>query len=215
MLCIRCARHPVEVSEMTSVDALRQSLPEFARDVRLNLGMLLGPGGLPDLSAGQIWGSALAAAIAARNAHVVEVIEASAVALEPATIEAARIAASVMATTNIYYRAVHMADDPDLSGLPAGLRMSGLAKHGIAQGDFELFGLAASAVNGCAGCIKAHVAGARKHGIGTQAIQSTIRIAAVIHAAATALDAISLRAPAHSNLPPPFIPHPQPLSGAN
>ncbi|WP_315838221.1 carboxymuconolactone decarboxylase family protein [Bradyrhizobium prioriisuperbiae] len=198
------------------MEGLRQSLPDFARDVRLNLGTLLGPGDLPGLSAGQIWGSALAAATSARNPQVVEMIESSAVAhIDPATIEAARIAAAIMAMTNIYYRAVHMADDPDLSGLPAGLRMNVLAKHGIEQGGFELFGLAASAVNGCAGCIRAHIAGARKNGIGSQAIQSTIRIAAMIHAAATALDTMSNRSSVHSNLQTPFISHPQPLSGAN
>ena len=87
---------------MMSVEALRQSLPEFARDVRLNLGTLLGSGGLPDLSAAQIWGSALAAAIAARNGRVVDVIESVAAAhADPATIEAARVAAAIMAMANI------------------------------------------------------------------------------------------------------------------
>ena len=201
---------------MMSVEALRQSLPEFARDVRLNLGTLLGSGGLPDLSAAQIWGSALAAAIAARNGRVVDVIESVAAAhADPATIEAARVAAAIMALANIYYRAVHMAADPDLAGLPAGLRMNGLAKHGIAQGDFELLGLAASVVNGCAGCTEAHVAGARQHGISTPAIQSVIRIAAVIHAAATVFDATPEHASSERGRPNPSISRQQTLSGAN
>ncbi|WP_266076957.1 carboxymuconolactone decarboxylase family protein [Brucella intermedia] len=108
---------------------------------------------------------------------------------DEATIEAARTAAAIMAMTNVYYRAVHMADEPELSQLPAGLRMNGLTLHGIDQADFELFGLAASVVKGCEGCAKAHVAGARKHGASMQAVQATIRIAAVIQAAATVLDA--------------------------
>ena len=196
---------------MMSVEALRQSLPEFARDVRLNLGTLLGSGGLPDLSAAQIWGSALAAAIAARNGRVVDVIESVAAAhADPATIEAARVAAAIMAMANIYYRAVHMAADPDLAGLPAGLRMNGLA-----QGDFELLGLAASVVNGCAGCTEAHVAGARQHGISTPAIQSVIRIAAVIHAAATVFDATPEHASSERGRPNPSISRQQTLSGAN
>ncbi|MGO3934279.1 carboxymuconolactone decarboxylase family protein [Rhodopseudomonas pseudopalustris] len=66
--------------------------------------------------------------------------------------------------------------------------MNGLVTHRVAQADFELFGLAASAVRGCEDCIKAHATGAREHGAGVQAIQSAIRIAAVIHAAATTLD---------------------------
>jgi alkyl hydroperoxide reductase subunit D len=94
-----------------------------------------------------------------------------------------------MAMTNVYYRAVHMAQDSELSRLPAGLRMNGLTKHGISQADFELFGLAASAVKGCEGCTKAHIEGARKHGATVQTVQAVLRVAAVIHATATVLDA--------------------------
>jgi len=64
----------------------------------------------------QVWGSALAATITARNARVVEAVEFNAVAhTDPATIEVAQIASTIMAMTNIYYRATHMADDLDLS----------------------------------------------------------------------------------------------------
>lgn len=176
---------------MTSIEDLRQTLPDFARDIRLNLGSILSPGGLPELTENQMWGAAVAAAIASRSRPLTVSIEsAAALKLDLTTIEAARTAAAIMAMTNIYYRAAHMAEDDDLSRLPAGLRMNGLVKHGVAQADFELFGLAASAVKGCENCIKAHVAGARAHGASVQTIQSAIRVAAVIHAAATVLDAL-------------------------
>jgi lipoyl-dependent peroxiredoxin subunit D len=175
---------------MTSLESLRQALPDYAKDVRLNLGSLLGPEGLPELSPAQKWGSAIAAALAARHRGLVDAVEAEAAAhVDAATAEAARTAAAIMAMTNIYYRAVHMADDADLSRLPPGLRMNGLIKHGIAQSDFELFGLAASVVKGCEGCTRAHVAGARKHGVSAPAVQAVLKLAAVIHAAATVLDA--------------------------
>lgn len=134
---------------MTAIETLRQALPEFVRDVRLNLRSLLSPGVSPELTEKQMWGTVLAAALALRSKPLAEAIEAAAaMELEPTAIEAARTAAAIMAMTNIYYRAIHMADDDDLSRLPAGLRMNGPAKHRIAQADFELFGLAASAVNG-------------------------------------------------------------------
>jgi len=175
---------------MAPLEELRQSLPDYARDIKLNLGSLLGPNDLPDLSPAQKWGSAIAAAVAGRNPVLLSAIEQeAALAIDNASIEAARFAAAIMAMTNVYYRAVHMARDQELSQLPAGLRMNGLTKHGTAPMDFELFGLAASVVKGCEGCIKAHVEGARKHGAPAQAIQAAIRIAAVIHAAATVLDA--------------------------
>ena len=48
---------------MTSLDTIRDSLPDYARDLRLNLGSVLAPTGAPGLSERQIWGVALAAAI--------------------------------------------------------------------------------------------------------------------------------------------------------
>lgn len=174
----------------TPLESLRQALPDYARDIKLNLGSLLGPDGVTDLSPDQKWGSAIAAAIASRSLALLGVVEQQALlAIDEPSIEAARTAAAIMAMTNVYYRAVHMAGDAELSRLPAGLRMNGLTRHGALPLDFELFGLAASVVKGCEGCTKAHVEGARKHGATVQAIQAVIRIAAVIHAAATVLDA--------------------------
>ncbi|WP_266065048.1 carboxymuconolactone decarboxylase family protein [Brucella intermedia] len=176
----------------THLESLRQALPDYARDIKINLGTLLGPDGVPELSTAQKWGSAVAAAIASRNPALTDAVEHDALLLsDDGNVEAARIAATIMAMTNVYYRAVHMAADPELSRLPAGLRMNGLTKHGIDQASFELFGLAASVVKGCEGCTKAHLDGARKHGISVQAIQAVIRMAAVIHATATVLDSES------------------------
>jgi alkyl hydroperoxide reductase subunit D len=175
---------------MITLESLRQGLPDYAKDIRLNLGSLLGPEGLPELSPAQKWGSAIAAAVAARHPALTAAMEAEASPhIDAATAEAARTAAALMAMTNVYYRAVHMADDADLARLPPGLRMNAMVKHGIAQGDFELFGLAASVVKGCEGCTRAHIDGARKHGVAIPAIQAVLKLAAVIHAAATVLDA--------------------------
>lgn len=175
---------------MNSLEALRQSLPDYAKDIRLNLGSLLGPEGLSELTPAQKWGVAIAAAFAARRPDLTDALAAEAAGhVDAATADAARTAAALMAMTNVYYRAVHMADDADLSRLPPGLRMNGMASHGNAQSDFELFGLAASAVKGCEGCTRAHIAGARRHGVGLPAIQAVLKLAAVIHAAATVLDA--------------------------
>lgn len=175
---------------MSPLEELRQSLPDYARDIKINLGSLLGPDAVTDLSPSQKWGCAIAASIASRNRTLLGAIEQEATfTIDEPTAEAARTAAAIMAMTNIYYRAVHMAGDTELSRLPAGLRMNGLTRHGAPPLDFELFGLAASVVKGCEGCTKAHVEGAKKHGASAQVVQVAIRIAAVIHAAATVLDA--------------------------
>lgn len=180
---------------MSQLETLRQALPDYAKDIKLNLGSLLGAGAVPELSPAQRWGSAVAAAVAARQPRLLAAIEAeAAAALDAKTAEAARTAAALMAMTNVYYRAVHMAEDADLAKLPAGLRMNAMVKHGVAQADFELFGLAASAVKGCEGCVRAHVEGAKTHAVALPAIQAVLRIAAVVHAAATVLDAAAATA---------------------
>ncbi|MGO3934278.1 hypothetical protein [Rhodopseudomonas pseudopalustris] len=89
---------------MTGIAALRQKLPDFARDVRLNVGSILSPGGAPVLTDKQIWGVAVAAAIASRNGSLMPAIESvAAEVLDSSTIEAAGTAASIMSMTNIYY----------------------------------------------------------------------------------------------------------------
>ncbi|RAI42912.1 alkyl hydroperoxide reductase, partial [Rhodoplanes roseus] len=50
---------------MSLLEALRQELPDYAKDIKLNLGSLLGAGAVPELTPAQRWGSAIAAAIAA------------------------------------------------------------------------------------------------------------------------------------------------------
>ena len=52
--------------------------------------------------------------------------------------------------------------------------------------DFELLSRAVSAVNGCGTCVASHERKVRAAGLGREAVQSAVRIAAVIHAAAVA-----------------------------
>jgi alkyl hydroperoxide reductase subunit D len=54
--------------------------------------------------------------------------------------------------------------------------------------DFELASLVVSAINGCGQCMQSHEKTLRKHEVSAQAIQSAVRIAAVVHAAAVTLE---------------------------
>jgi len=72
--------------------------------------------------------------------------------------------------------------------MPAGLRMNVIGNPGIDKLDFELYALAVSAINGCGMCIDAHINVTEKGGISKEGIQQSMRIAAVINAAAQALD---------------------------
>ena len=177
------------------MDALRDRIPEYAKDLRLNISTVLTPQGAPGLSVPQVWMAALASAIAARHAELVRAVEAAAVqTLEPAQVEAARAAAAIMGMNNIYYRFLHLVEDDEYSKLPAKLRMNVLGSHGIAKADFELVSLAVSALNGCGKCVASHERKLREHEVGREAVQSAVRIASVIHAVAGVLDSEDARA---------------------
>lgn len=64
--------------------------------------------------------------------------------------------------------------------------MNVIGSPGIDKADFEMMSLAISAINGCGMCMDAHVHEITKVGISKQGVQSCIRIAAVINAAAQA-----------------------------
>jgi len=174
---------------MGSLEQLRASLPEFARDLKLNLGSVLTAEGAPGLSPRQIWAVALASAIACRNPAFTRVVEAEARAyLDEAHLGAARTAAAIMGMNNIYYRFLHLVEDPEYQRLPARLRMNALGTPGIERRDFELLSLAVSAINGCGLCISSHERKLREQGTEREAIQSAVRIAAVVHAVAGVLE---------------------------
>jgi len=177
------------------MDALKDRIPDYARDLRLNISSVLTPQGAPGLNEAQLWMVALASAIASRNAELARSVEAEATArLTPAEIEAARSAAAIMGMNNVYYRFLHLVEDEEYAKLPARLRMNVIGSPGIAKADFELVSLAVSAVNGCGKCVTAHERVLRQHDVGREAVQSAVRIASVIHAVAGVLDYETARA---------------------
>ncbi|MCU0893285.1 MAG: carboxymuconolactone decarboxylase family protein [Rhodospirillales bacterium] len=168
-----------------SIEMLKTRLPEYAKDLKLNLSSLAGEQGLSEQ---QKAGTFIASALATGEAEVIQAIMAAfAPRLSPEALQAARAAAAIMAMNNIYYRFVHLASAPDYKTLPARLRMNVIGKPGVEKVDFELWSLAVSAVNGCGMCIDSHERELRKAGLGAEQIQTAVRIAAVVHAVAATL----------------------------
>ena len=168
-----------------SLEQIRESLPDYARDIRLNLSSVLTPQGAPGLTEKQIASIALASAIAARNEEFSRALQDWADGqLDETSIAGARAAAAIMGMNNVYYRFLHLVEDEEYGKLPARLRMNVIANPGIDRLDFELISLAVSAVNGCGLCITSHERKLREEGVSREAVQSAVRIAAVIHAAA-------------------------------
>jgi len=174
---------------MTTLESIRESLPGYARDLQLNLGMVLTAAGAPGLTERQIWAVALAAASASRNAAFSRDLQTLAVQhLDAAHVSAAHAAAAVMAMNNVYYRFLHLVEDEEYAKLPARLRMNVIGTPGIARADFELLALAVSAINGCGTCVASHERQLRQHGLTREAVQSAVRIAATVHAVARVLE---------------------------
>ena len=176
---------------MTTLDALRDALPDYARDLKLNLGSVLSPTGAPGLTERQIWAVALGAAEASRNrAFAAAVDHLAAAHLDAAHQTGARAAAAIMGMNNIYYRFLHLVDDAEYGRMPARLRMNVIGSPGIDKAEFELICLAVSAINGCGTCVASHERQVRQHGLSREAVQSAVRIAATVHAVARVLDNI-------------------------
>jgi lipoyl-dependent peroxiredoxin subunit D len=170
-----------------SIQTLKDRLPEYAKDLRLNLSSLAGEAVLTDT---QKAGAFIATAIAARNAEVVEAVMTEfGPKLEPAALNAVKAAAAIMSMNNVYYRFLHLTDSEDYAKLPAKLRMNVIANPGTSRQDFELWSLAVSAVNACGKCVSAHEKVLRDAGTTPEQIQAAVRIASVVHAVAVTLEA--------------------------
>jgi len=171
---------------MSRMEAMRELIPEPARDIRLNLQTVMQPG---LLSPAQRWGVAIASAIAARNPELRDAVIADAAdQVDAAVIDDAMAAAALMAMNNVYYRFRHFMGEAAYDSKPARLRMNRIAKPVTNKTDFELFCLVVSAINGCEMCVRSHEKAVIEGGLTDEHVHDAVRIAATFHAAAVALE---------------------------
>ena len=170
-----------------NLEDLKNALPEYAKDLKLNLSSLARE---TDLDDQKKWGTFLATAYAVGEPMTLRAIRTEAgQRMDPAAATAAKAAAAIMGMNNVYYRFVHLSKNKEYGTLPARLRMNLLANPGVDKADFELWSLAVSAVNGCGLCIDSHELELRKHGLSSVQIQAAARIAATVNAVAQILAA--------------------------
>lgn len=171
-----------------SLKAFADALPDFAKDLRLNISSLLNDQLLGDQ---RKYGLLLATAHGSGHKPLVDATEAEVEGkLSPEAANAARAAAAVMAMNNVYYRFTHLASNKEYSQMPAKLRMNVIGAPGIEKDDFELFCLAVSAQNGCGMCIDSHEKVLKGHGVNAETIQAAARIGSVMTAVATVHSAV-------------------------
>ena len=168
-----------------SIESLKTRLPEYAKDLKLNLSSLSTE---VSLSTQQLAGTFVASALASRNADVTRAIVAEfGGRLSPEALNAAKAAAAIMGMNNVYYRFTHIVGG-DYPNMPARLRMNVMARPGVDKADFELWSLAVSAIKGCGMCMESHEKIVRHAGLSQEQVQAAVRIAAVVHAVAAVLD---------------------------
>jgi len=167
---------------MEFLAALKERIPDYAKDIRLNLD---GAIGRSSLAAEDALGVALAAAFAAGSKPLVDALRAATPAAEA---NAALTAAALMGMNNAWYPYLEMAGDEDLKTQRAELRMNAYTTSGgVAKKKFEAYALAASIVGKCRFCVSSHYARLKNEGLTTQQLRDIGRIAAVVSAAAQVL----------------------------
>ena len=167
------------------IDQLKESIPDYAKDTKLNLDAVLKRSTLDQEEAVLC---ALAAAFATGNGKLVSWLQ-TIIGAEGVDYNPALTAASIMAQNNVWYPYVEMADDEQLKGLPAQLRMNAIASHGgTTKARFEAYSLAASIVGKCHFCVKAHYETLKKEGYTVEQLRDIGRIAAVITSVAKVLN---------------------------
>mgnify|MGYP003341045250 CR=1 FL=1 len=162
---------------MEFLTSIKNSIPDYAKDIRLNVDSTIARSSLEGNDA---VGVALAAAFATKNKTLVDLIKNSG-NITPEEVHAALTAAALMGMNNVWYPFVEMADDEQLKGLPAQLRMNAIASHGgTTKARLEAYSLAASIVGKCHFCVKAHYDTLKKEGYTVEQLRDIGRIAAVI-----------------------------------
>jgi lipoyl-dependent peroxiredoxin subunit D len=165
------------------VDSIKEGLPEYAKDTKLNLDAVIKRSALPVEEAE---GIALAAAMATGNGKLVAFIQSS--MADAKERDAALTAASLMGMNNVWYPYVEMTSGA-LDGIPPQLRMNAIASHGgTTKARFEAYSLAASIVGKCHFCVKAHFDTLKAEGYSVDQLRDIGRIAAVITSVAKVLN---------------------------
>src|ERR1700757_1528238 len=167
-----------------TVENLKDALPEYAKDLKLNLGSITRS---TVLNEEQLWGTLLASAAATRNTSVLAEIGAEAADyLSGEAYQAALGAASIMGMNNVFYRGRGFLEGK-YDDLRPGLRMNIIGNPGVDKANFEMWSFAVSSINGCPDCLSAHEHTLREAGVSREAVLEALKAAAIVSGVAQAV----------------------------
>ncbi|MDA0708575.1 MAG: carboxymuconolactone decarboxylase family protein [bacterium] len=168
------------------LDAIRTAIPDYAKDLRLNLGSVITASSLEPAMA---WGAALTVAMVCKSEYTIQnILEDAREHLDETHINGVKAVAAIMSMSNVWYKFTDLIEDDEVKKHPPKLRMNVIMNHGgVSQALFEGWSLAASVVNACGVCINAHTLQMRNQKLIAQNIVDIGRIAAVVKAVADTL----------------------------
>ncbi len=172
---------------MTNIKTLTTDIPDYASDIRVNIQNLIDEKNNL-LTPKQIFGSALAAAYAAKEKSAINDIKTEAKFYLSATeMETVKTATSITTMHNLYRNFISSTNDPDYQNLPVDLSTQNADNHEIDKIDFEVFALATSIINCCGQSIVIHTNKLTDYGLSKEQIQMISKIVATVGAAAQVL----------------------------
>jgi len=176
----------LDFANLPNLEALRQTLKEPARDLKVNLESVLRS---DFLSEAQVWGTALASVyyITEQRLRDAVLADAQAANVDAAILEDSQAAAALMGMNTVFYRFRHLVGKPGYTQRPARLRMQWMARPKTNKADYELMSMAVAVLAGCETCIKSHEASILQHGLTEDHVQDCVRIAAVLQGVAVAI----------------------------
>ncbi|ACF14713.1 alkylhydroperoxidase like protein, AhpD family [Chloroherpeton thalassium ATCC 35110] len=170
----------IEDALYPSLEALVKGEHKYIRDLRINLKNALQSESLGGKKNAYL--IALAVAVNEKNRVLAEAFTELAKTEGATQSEIAEIhaIASLLASLNVFYRFRHFSSNKSYEDMPAGIKMTIMARPGLGKQFFELVALAVSAVNGCETCVNNHEKSVRQEGASEQTIFDAIRLASIV-----------------------------------
>ena len=138
-----------------TLDDLKNSIPDFAKDVKINLSSLVMNSEYDDEL---VYGCAYASSLALGNNDIASVFEKEcSIRFGREFIESIKATVTVMSLNNVWYKYRDSMPTTEMKMAPQKMRVNIMANYaGIDKILFESLSLCVSAINGCTFCVKAH-----------------------------------------------------------
>jgi len=137
------------------LDELKNKIPDFAKDVKLNLSSLIMNS---DFDEKLVYGCAYASSLALDDDKISKVFEEECkIRFNDEFIESVKSTVVIMTLNNVWYKYRDAMQNSEMKMAPQRMRVNVMANHaGLDKILFESISLCVSTINGCTFCIKAH-----------------------------------------------------------